>query len=451
MHLRNNKKKKCSVRIIASFLAIALLALLFLCTTLYEAYDESSSRSTSLNEIHTIVGNVERIDFRNDAGLITEAADKHYATVIKTKNADTLTEEYFDADGVPIKQPLGHYALLREFDEDGREVKVTYLGSDKKPILNKYGYATIMRSYDNKGRVEKEHFYDIDLNPVLSINDGFGSFRGYDKEGRNILIIHLDANDEPMIAGNGYAIIHRTYYEDGLYAGRVNEEFYCDVNDNPICLSLGQYGLHKCYDELGRTNTLVYLDAYGQPITTSKGYATVVRTFYSDDTIETERYFDLEGRPVKGVAGQYGILRREGKSIFLNSEGKPYFHLMNYFENNQFAVILIVLVIIVVSLVCNKRNSALLLFIYSICVLYVTIGQRDGVNTGVNLRPLWSYKQFLSNVQLRWEITNNVLLFVPFGIIVYRLWHNKKALFSVNFIIPQNPVTPQMTNQLSLS
>ena len=43
---------------------------------------ESMVRSTSLHAIVTHEGNVERIDYYNDAGELTFASDKHYATVI---------------------------------------------------------------------------------------------------------------------------------------------------------------------------------------------------------------------------------------------------------------------------------------------------------------------------------------------------------------------------------
>ena len=409
----------------------AVVFFLYAFSVLCVAYAEPYTRSTSLSEIHTIEGNVERIDYRNDNGLITDAADKHYATMIRTEEGNTVLEEYYDSNGKPTEQPLGNYALFREFFDDGREFRVTYLGENRQPMLNKYGYATIVRSYNDEGRVETEHYYDIGLNPVLSTNDGYGSFRGYDEEGRNTLIIHLDEQDKPMIAGNGYAIIHRYYYEDGLFAGRVKEEFYCDTEDRPICLSLGQYGLFKCYDELGRTNILTYLDAYGEPTITLNGYTTVVRTFYNDDSIETERYFDQQGKPARGIAGQYGILKLNGKTVFLDSEGNPYFNLKNYLENNQNAVLLAVLVIVVLSSICGKRLNILLLLFYTSCIIYITIGQREGVNTGINFNPLWSYKQFLSSDQLRWEIVNNILLFIPLGTIMYKLFRKKTAIFSV--------------------
>ena len=79
---------------------------------------EGAIRSSSLQEITTIEGNTERTDFIDADGNITYAADKHYATVIKTTRDYQLLEEYFDASGKPAKQSTGYYSLLREFNEN---------------------------------------------------------------------------------------------------------------------------------------------------------------------------------------------------------------------------------------------------------------------------------------------------------------------------------------------
>lgn len=365
----------------------------------------------------------------NDDGKITFAADKRYASVVKTRDDYLLLEEYFDEDGNPSKQASGYYALIREYNDAGQEYKVTYLDIDKQPVMNNLGYASVVHTYNVEGKVETNRYYDTELKPVKSKHDGYGSYKGYDINGRNNLIIHLDEKDAPMIAGNGYAVMNRFFYEDGPNAGRVKEEYYFDTNNNPIALSMGQYGLQKNYDEYGRTNVLTYINADGKPSPTKKGYTTIKRTFYEDDSIKTELYYDIDGKPFRMANGQYGILNQYGETIYLDSKGDPFFDLKNHLVNNQMTIVLIVLIISIISSCCGYKANVVLLIIYIAGALYMTLGQRNDVKGGLNMIPLWSYKQFFSNDELRWEIVNNILLFVPLGILLYQLYPRIIILF----------------------
>ena len=89
-------------------------------------------RSTSLKEMVSQSGDVERIDYVDVKGTITVAAEKYYATRIKTTSGLSVLEEFFDADGKPAEQPSGYYAILREFNEKGQNYRVTYLGSNQE-------------------------------------------------------------------------------------------------------------------------------------------------------------------------------------------------------------------------------------------------------------------------------------------------------------------------------
>ncbi len=84
--------------------------------------------------------NREKISYYQD-GELRYAADKHYATAIKTRGDNCQLEEYFDEHGNPAEQALGHYALLREYDDLGRNYRVTYLDLDGSPVLISLGYS----------------------------------------------------------------------------------------------------------------------------------------------------------------------------------------------------------------------------------------------------------------------------------------------------------------------
>lgn len=390
--------------------------------TISNADAERIWRSSSLKIIKTSNGNIEKIDFVNEAGEITDAADKHYASIVKTKEGRTILEEYYDSRGIPAEQSTGYYAILREYDENEQEYKITYLNYDKQPMIISLGYAVIIRSYAEDGNVITDRYYDTKCVPVKSKNDGFGSRKYINDLGRNYLIIHLDENDNPMIAGNGYAMMKRTYYESGISKGLVQYEYYLDEQGKPISLKFGQYGLYKEYDEFRRSNVLTYLDSNGRPIIITKGYATIKRNFYEDDTVKTEMYYDQIGNPIRLADGQYGILKQDDKIYYLNQYGERYFDLIRHLNNSRITVIVIAIVISLLALFFKKATNVVLLFGYIFFIIYITVMHRNNVRTGVVLEPLWSYRQFLTNPELQWEIISNIILFIPLGVIVYRIY-----------------------------
>ena len=114
---RDDRKILKIERLFLLFL-VQLIIILLIDTTIVNA--EEQKRSSSLNLEKTTDGDTERLDYVDENGNITYAADKHYATVIKTKSGNTLLEEYFDAAGEPALQKLGHYAILREYNEENQ-------------------------------------------------------------------------------------------------------------------------------------------------------------------------------------------------------------------------------------------------------------------------------------------------------------------------------------------
>jgi len=400
-------------------LAIFLSLLLLLITK--SVFSNDSFHSSSLHIVKSTEGEFERIDYINDDGMITYATDKHYATLIKTHSNQSLLEEYFDASGKPALQSKGYYALLREYNEQGQNVKITYLGRNKKPVMIKSGYATIVKSYNATGYVETEMYYDTDGEPVKSRNKVFGCLKEYNEIGRNVRLTYLDQNHNPIMSGQGFAIICKSYYETGELAGKVKDEYYFDETGLPINLSLGQYGIHKEYDQFGRENLITYLDIHGNPTVNIIGYSTLSRTYNEDDSVNTELYYDTKGNPVALSDGQYGCRFVNGSTIFLDSDGKDLFNLKNYLYSHQISVILICMSIVLLSLEINKYLNIGLLFIYCFFIIYMTLLHREGGKYEYNFSLLWSYKQFFVNYELRWEILNNIILFIPLGSILYKI------------------------------
>ena len=388
-------------------------------------------RSSSLHIIKSEDGNTERTDYVDDDGNITYAADKHYATLIKTKSGNTMLEEYFDATGKPALQNLGHFALLHEYDTDGQDVKITYLGADHKPVMIRSGYAIAVRIFNSSGLVQTELYYDTEGLATETPMMAYGCLKEYNESGRNIKITYLNRDHEPAMSGQGFAIMRRSYYETDDLVGLVKDEFYYNENDQPIKLSLGQYGILKEYDEYGRVISITYLDADGNSIINYDGFTTLKRTYNEDDSIKTELYYDIKGNPIALSEGQYGYRYENGSTAYIDSKGNDLFNLRIFLHSHSIGVILICIFVVILSLVINRNMNIGLLFLYIIFIIYMTLLCRNVGAPNYNLTLFWSYKQFFINDGLRWEIIYNIILFIPLGSILYQLFPRYRALLFV--------------------
>ena len=395
---------------------------------------ESMARSTSLHAIVTHDGNVERIDYYNDAGELTFASDKHYATVIKTRNDSVEIDEYFDEYGRPAQQLQGYYALQREYNNQGQDYKITYLDANKHPMMIRSGCVIIIREFNENNKIIKESYLDLLEKPVKTYALGYARRREYDNKGRNISIQYLDDNDNLMTCGQGYAEVRYIFYETGKSTNKIEYEYYYDEFQKPICLNKGQYGIRFLYDEFGRANTMIYVDQYGKPINTKEGYSTIKRTFYEDDSVKTEYYFDLDGNPIKLTEGQFGILKNGNQTTYLDADGNEIFNLRIILYQNNVLVITMGFIAIALAFVLPKRMNIVLLLIYIGCIIYMTLLFRENVLVNSNFQLFWSYRKFFTNDGTRTDILRNIWLFIPLGAILYKLYPYKRILI-VSFLL----------------
>ncbi len=403
-------------------LLVLFLVVSFVFISLPSRTPRSSVHSSQLQKITMRDGDTERTDYVDEAGEITIAADMGYATIIVTKKEHSLQERYYDDQGEPISRSDGYFAVLREYDERGNNIRNTYLDIQGNPFVTLSGYAVQEREYNKSGQLVAIKYYDAEGNPASTISDGYGKIYEHDENGETSRITYIDASGDQMMTRQGYASVTRYYYaSDGPENGKVESEFYFDQAGEPISLSLGQYGVHKEYDENGRAAVLTYLDAEGNPIVTTKGYTTVVRTFLANNSVATERYFDRDGNPFSLSEGQYGIKTENGQTTYLNANGAETFNLRTLLYNHSRLVILFALAIVLLSAFAEKRLNLYFLIVYLIAIAYLTLMFRESDGGKVKLGLFTSYKNIISNSENRADILKNIWLFIPLGAILYRL------------------------------
>ena len=387
----------------------------------------------NLHAVTSRDGNVERKDYVDDDGVIQTAGDVGYATVITTISEKNTLEQYYDEHGVPVKRYSGYYAILREYDDEGRNYHISYLGPDNKPIITSTGCSDIYRTFYDTGEIKTEKYYDLSGKPVCHPIYGYGCLNEYDANGKKVKITYLDDKDQPRRGGLGYAMITLSYHaSDGQDNGKIKYEFYYDENNEPIAQSLGHYGVYKAdYNLYGQNATLTYLDMNGQPMNTKRGYATVARTYYTDGARKTERYFDSDGNPYRMPDGQYGEKYENNQVVYLDINGNEQFSLRRLLYNHSYLVILSALLAVFISVLLNRRMNLLLAIVYCAAIGYMTLLFRENVSEYKNPAVIWNFQRISKmffNAETRAGVLKNIWLFIPLGTILFRISPKKRML-----------------------
>ena len=369
------------------------------------------------------------------------------------------------------------------------------------------GYATVQRTRNLAGQVTEEFYLDAAGNPV----ERYGEYCGiaYEYNDGDIVIRYLGADKQPMMLGSGYSAIVRT-----LVDGKATDDFYYDLNMQPVQCTGGYYGLQREYDEQGLNCVITYLDVNGQPVICTSGYAVKTYQRDSDGTVIGERYFDTEGKPVKSSLGQYGemyqrdeqgrisqitylgsdgnpaqttagytILRRtyhrDGTAdtdMYLNADGNPMAlskgqygirrsgkvnllldrngNVMLCVDNllNGFPCMVVVFgcVVCLLMIVLPKSLSVVLTTVYVAFILYETLMFRESGDARTNF-ALFSYAdRFLTEQSVRVGVVNNIWLFIPLGTGLYR-WFQKKWVLLIPFVMSVAIETTQYITGLGIA
>lgn len=428
--LKNKKVfyRKATKKVIWALLFLAFLFLSFIYISPERTNVRSAYRANQLQKTSSIEGNTERTDYYNEDNDITIASDLGYATKITTKTDGKSLEKYYDETGKPIISYLGYYAILREYDNNENAVRISYLDDDNNPTDTYYGYAIEEREYNEKGQIIKVKYYNTAGEPVLTSQYGYGKINEYDNNSKLSRTIFISNTEKPMKTKQGYASIRYNYYSnDSIENGRVESEYYFDEYENPVSLSLGQFGVHKEYDENGLESILSYLDADGNLIQTNKGYSTVIRTFQTNNTVATEKYYDLDGNPVALSEGQYGKSTINGQTTYLNQNGSETVNLRNILYNHSWIVIFLAILFVVFLTLVQKRWDIAFLAIYLFVIGYLTLMFREN-SSSKPIRLFESLGKVLSDCRARSDFFRNIWLFIPLGAILCRIYPDRKML-----------------------
>ena len=107
--------------------------------------------------------------------------------------------------------------------------------------------------------------------------------------------------------------------------------------------------------------------------------------------------------------------------VRLDADGRPVIELNRYLHSHSTAVFVLGVATCLLSLRLDRRWNAALLALYLLFIAYMTLMYRDAVANRLNLTLFWSYRQFGRSFRMRQYILFNIWLFMPLGLILYRL------------------------------
>ena len=361
----------------------------------------------------------------NTSNVITEAIDKGYAIkeLIKNKNNQVIQETYYDANHQPVKLYNNYYGLSYEYKE--HQNIMHYLDADGNIMALSTGCATVIRNLDENGRNVLEEYYDLNMHPVKCYGY-YGIAREYDSAGYCTSMTYVNQNHKTINCSQGYAT--KIYKRDN--EGTIIGEFYYDVHGNPAKSSLGEYGQLYVRDNQFRVIQITYVDQYGNPCKNQSGYSILKRTYYKDGTICTEMYYDANENPIALKKGQYGIQRYNDCSLYLDKNGNIQYSIDNMLNGYPVLVIVCGCIVSILLLILPYKMSIALSVLYVFFIIYETLMFRESGDARSNL-VLFSYADtFFHSRTIRVEVINNIWLFIPFGVGMYRIYQ-RKSIFLV--------------------
>ncbi|QTE75004.1 VanZ family protein [Clostridiales bacterium FE2010] len=93
---------------------------------------------------------------------------------IEKGKGSVIYEFYYDKDEKPIALSLGQYGVCKEYDENGRELVVTYLDENGISSNCQRGYASIKKTYHANGRTKSEQYFDQQGKPYALSEGQYG-------------------------------------------------------------------------------------------------------------------------------------------------------------------------------------------------------------------------------------------------------------------------------------
>jgi hypothetical protein len=236
---------------------------------------------------------------------------------------------FHGVNGEPVRSKKdGYHGWQADYDEQGNQTGVTYLGLDGKPMPIADGYAIFKSTYDSRRNLILQTFHGVNKEPVLSKKDGYHGFKAeYDEQGNRTVETYLGLDGKPMPTADGYATLKATYDA----RGKLTRMRFYGVHDEPVLSKRdGYHGFEAHYDEQGNQIVETYIGLDRKSMLTADGYATVRMGYDLRSKLTLMRFYGVQGEPVlskgdgyHGSQAQYDEQGNKTVVTYIGLDGKP--------------------------------------------------------------------------------------------------------------------------------
>lgn len=349
-------------------LAVSITVFLFILLFL-SSFPLTQPNPVNISTQEQIDGNIRRVDYVDESGIITKHPSVLYATMIQIRDQDgnPVKEYYLDAEGAPVERSGGYYGVKRIY-QDGLCTEYSFVDKDGVVINISSGYATVKQFYTKQNQLMEILYFDSEEHPVALESGQYGERREYDESGRNYITTYLDANGSSMEIISGYSTIYREYSADG----KMIYEWYLELDGSKADLGGGRCGTRYVYED-----------------------------------------------------GEYV------RSVPVDADGKEIIHpfrLNQFLPKNPWIVGISAIALVLSTPFFKGKAKIGLLGLYVWFILYMTLFIRERGDQKLNLELFWSYRQIFEFNEIGLQALYNICLFIPLGALLCSLQRKPKWL-----------------------
>ena len=123
-------------------------------------------------------------------------------------SGEVLEERYEDILGNPTSRRNGSFGCIKDYNQERKLIRETYLGADGKPApLSDCQAVYVEYGYDDEGRQVEEFYYNIDGKRTLDEDGVYGYLTEHLE--RSTIVTFVDAQRQPMENSAGFSSIER--------------------------------------------------------------------------------------------------------------------------------------------------------------------------------------------------------------------------------------------------
>ncbi len=242
-----------------------------------------------------------------------------------SKDGYEFRTHYLDQIGNPTAGKDGVSISQKDFDPQGKEIRLLSLWKDGRPMNDKFGNAEMRSSNDEFGSITADEAFDAAGAPINVQRNGWQrETRKYDVHGNPVEQVFWKADRSPGIGDSGCHRLRHTYDE----RGKLVRSECLDRQGQPAFSDLGDYAAWEYgYDDEGRVVDIAYFDMDRQPAKGPRGAFRLALGYDSDDNMTAIAFFSPDKQPTVDSSGVHKEIStfergREVRTEYVGVDGK---------------------------------------------------------------------------------------------------------------------------------